>query len=83
MEKSLCGKNSVAGGTHDPDHVIVASDMLPTKETANLFSDMPIGPTFGDGPVNDITAAVCNMSETGAITVMGCLIKSLLILVID
>lgn len=58
MERRLCVKNNVVGGTHDADHAIVAGDRLLTGYFANLVSDMLIDPTVGDGPVNDVVGTV-------------------------
>lgn len=58
MERSLCAKNNVVGGTHDADHAIVAGDRYLTEEIANLVSDMLIDPTVGVRPVNDVVGTV-------------------------
>ena len=80
MEKSLYVKNNVAGGSHDANHASVAGDMLGgtlTEENQIAVCDMPIDPTVGDEPMNnvarplnDVTVAVCNMPMMDVTPVM-------------
>ena len=73
-KKSLCVNNNVAGGSHDANHVSVASDTLGgtlTEENQIVVCDMPIDNPVGDEPMNDVvvplndvTVAACNMPLT-------------------
>ena len=64
----------MAGGSHDANHVSVASDTLGgtlTEENQIVVCDMPIDNPVGDEPMNDVvvplndvTVAACNMPFT-------------------
>ena len=70
----------MAGGSHDSNHVSVASDILGgtlTEENQIVVCDMPIDNPVGDEPMNDVvvplndvTVAVCNMPMTDVTPVM-------------
>ena len=85
MGKSLCVNNNVAGGSHDANHVSVASDTLGgtlTEENQIVVCDMPIDNPVGDEPMNDVvvplnevTVAACNMPLTDVTPVTTAIIK--------
>ena len=70
-KKSLCVNNNVAGGSHDSNHVSVASDILGgtlTEENQIVVCDMPIDSSVGDEPTIKVGEVVVPLN---AVTFTG------------
>ena len=70
-KKSLCVNNNVAGGSHDANHVSVASDTLggmQTEENQIVVCDMPTDSSVGDEPTIEVGEVVVPLN---AVTFTG------------
>lgn len=71
MEKKFVFQKNVAGGSHDTNHVSVASDTLggmQTEENQIVVCDMPIDSSVGDEPTIEVGEVVVPLN---AVTFTG------------